>query len=115
MTCATETPGLQAPPDKLDPGRSVKHLAVEKKKQLDIWRLLPPSLQSEVGAGKLLTEGDRWSDNVDEALEQSEQQVCKHVIFREREEESGGIMFSYIVRHMNRDNTVLQVVRKTDD
>lgn len=52
---------------------------------------------------------------MDEALEQSEQQVCKHVIFREREEERGGIMFSYIVRHMNRDNTVLQVVRKTDD
>lgn len=86
-----------------------------KKKQLDIWRLLPPSLQSEVGGGKLLTEGDRWSDSVDEALEQSEQQVCKHVIFREREEERGGIMFSYIVRHMNRDNTVLQVVWKTDD
>lgn len=42
---------------------------------------------------------------------------CANMSFlgSEREEERGGIMFSYTVRHMNTDNIVLQVLQKTDD
>ena len=66
MTCTTRTPGLQAPLRQIGSREECETLGrgkkKKKKKQLDIWRLLPPSLLCEVGAGKLQTEGDRWSD-----------------------------------------------------
>ncbi len=51
--------GLQAPPDKLDPGRSVKHLAVENNWTFGDFCCLFAVWDWQ---SRLLNEGDRWED-----------------------------------------------------
>lgn len=65
-------------------------MAVEKKRKNnwtfgDFCRLLCCVRLAQGNFRRKETGGATESGNVDEALEQSEQQVCKHVIFRERE------------------------------